>query len=528
MQSTLTIQDRLNRVHFFDHVVRLRDLPLSNTEVLALSCFIKAADLMTDIFLTQVSSDNERLAVKLRNRSDTEGQMLYQYFMVHGSPWDSFDHNEPFVPNVGPRPAIGPFYPSDLTEDEWKAWLEANPQDREVFESPYTVIKRNGGQLLADPYQNHYRRLEEAAALLEVGATYLSPGPLRNFIELRAAFFRGKTNHYASDSAWVDLRGEPFEITIGPHESYIDDPFLGLKTAFESYIGILNKDATALLQRFVRPAREFDALLATEYPFTSRPAGPMLVLDDIYRAGECRFGRQFVAQNLPNDRRIHDEKGSKQIFSRTMLAAKFTTVGIPIAQVILSPDDQKYCTVENRLASNVGHELAHGMGPTMVTHNGQQVRFGVILKDLHSTIEEAKADMLGVRFLEYCRSKGIVDSDVIKGAIATELIVTLMGLRKSFTEAHARGNLVQYNWLKAVDAWHYHEGDGIFVIDYDRALEGMVMLSNTFLQLQLAGNYEQAREFMEKWGEIPPELPEIVKRLEHIPLEVHPRYIIED
>ncbi len=136
--------------------------------------------------------------------------------------------------------------------------------------------------------------------------------------------------------------------------------------------------------------------------------------------------------------------------------------------------------------------------------------------------------MLGVRFLEYCREKDIITSDTIKGAIATELVATIMGLRKSFTEAHARGNLVQYNWLKNACAWRYNETADRYGIDYDIALYSMIELSDTFLRLQLAGSHEQAQAFMTIWGEIPPELPAIIKKLQDIPLEVHPHYIIED
>ncbi|MEK7649141.1 MAG: hypothetical protein AAB400_04505 [Patescibacteria group bacterium] len=528
MKTALSIHDRLSRVHFFDHVVDLSKTPLSNIEILALGCCIKAAERMTELYVSQTGKKSSDLFFKYMNEQrNPEGRAIFRYLQVHGSPWDSFDHDEPFVPGIGRRPAKGPFYPTGLTQDEWDAWLQAHPDDKEAFESPYTVIERGRDGLVAVPYHNHYSPLlTEAANFLEVGATYLQEGPLKTYLELRAQTFKGTASYFDSDSAWVDTRGEPFEITLGPCETYIDDQFLGLKSAFEAYIGIPNREATEMLQQFNQPAAEFDRLLAQEYPFEPRPAGPMIVLDDVYRGGEARFGRMFVAANLPNDRKIHNLKGSKKIFSRTMLSAKFGNVGVPIAQRILHPADQAYCTVENRLASNVGHELSHGMGPTGIMRDGELIRFGVILKDLHSMIEEAKADMLGIRFLHHCCTSGILGMDTVKGAIATELICTIMGLRKSFTEAHARGNLVQYNWLKNTGAWRYNESTGCYTINYDVALNGMIMLSDAFLRLQLGGSYDAAREFVETWGSIPPELVQIVKSLSDIPLEVHPRFDI--
>ena len=43
-------------------------------------------------------------------------------------------------------------------------------------------------------------------------------------------------------------------------------------------------------------------------------ATPMEVMDAPFRAGDLRHGYQAVADNLPNDPRIHQEKGTKKIF----------------------------------------------------------------------------------------------------------------------------------------------------------------------------------------------------------------------
>ena len=49
------------------------------------------------------------------------------------------------------------------------------------------------------------------------------------------------------------------------------------------------------------------------------------------RAGDLRYGYQAVADNLPNDPRIHEEKGSKKIFFKNFMDARVNNVILPIA-----------------------------------------------------------------------------------------------------------------------------------------------------------------------------------------------------
>ena len=58
----------------------------------------------------------------------------------------------------------------------------------------------------------------------------------------------------------------------------------------------------------------------------------MEVMDTPFRAGDLRHGYQAVADNLPNDPRIHDEKGTKKIFFKNFMDARVNYVMLPIAQ----------------------------------------------------------------------------------------------------------------------------------------------------------------------------------------------------
>jgi len=519
----LTIQERLAKIRFFKVTPNLS--ALNTYEWLALSFCVKAARVTTDIYLKQVAHGNLEIYKALQARSDKEGIDLLRYFNIHGSSWDEYDHNKPFVPGIGEKPKFGSFYPADLTKEEWEAWLNAHSKDRDAFESNYTVIKREGNKLVAIPYSEEYAdQLTDAACYLRKAASLLpEEKALSSFLKFRADAF-SSNSYFDSDMAWVDTDGNPFEVTIGPYETYFDE-LLGLKTSFEAFIAMPDKDATAALSKFTPFVPDFDSILAYEFNFPPKGAAiPLEVVADVIRGGEAAFGYMFVAYNLPNDRRVHDIKGSKKVFSRTMMEAKFNTIALPIAERILPASVAEKCVFGNRLLFVLGHEIAHGLGPSKIKVGDREMPFEVALKDLHSALEEAKADMLGARLLNYFRNRGLIDDETLLGILSTEIVKFFQGWKHGFGEAHARGNLIEYNWLKAVDALRYDSATNKYEIDPGRCIDAMSRLSTQFLNLQIAGDYDRAKAFMKHWGTIPAELPKIVEGLADIPTAVSPIY----
>ncbi len=523
----MDIKERLGKVRFFP--VKPDLSALSDKERRALRHCVRAAKIMTDIYLRQVAHGNFEMYRAISLRSDAEGKDLARYFGVQGSPWDQYVRNEPFVPGVGPRPKFGSFYPRDFTKEEWNAWLAAHPEDRERFESSYTAIDRRGNALIAFPYAKIYKvSLRKAANELWSAAKELPKGNLQSFLKLRAESFFNSNDYFSSDLSWVDTTGDPFEVTIGPYEVYFDE-LLGLKAAFTAFIGLPDKDATAALAKFIPVIPDFDRILSGEFNFKPKDAvTPLEVVADVYRGGEAAFGYRFIAYSLPNDRRVHEIKGSKKVFSSTMMRAKFEALNRPIAERILAPEDMEYFNFHARMLFVLAHELSHGLGPSMVRNGDRAVPFEVKLGDLHSCIEEAKADMLGVRLLGYFRERGIIDDATVAGCIISEVSGWMQSFRHGYVEAHAKGNLMQYNWLAEYGAMHYDAKSGVFRIDSNRSLEKMILLSAEYLNLQSAGDYDRAKTFIDRWTVVPPELHSIVERLQDIPLEVAPVYDVRD
>lgn len=517
----ISIDDRLSRVQILH--VRPDLSGLTPKERAALEECIKAANCMSYLYLKQVSPDNYDLYAKLQQNY---GSSPYRYFMIQGGPWDTFNNDVAFISGVGVRPKGANFYPTDLTIEEWDAHLKTHPEDKKEFTKPTTVIRRNNGTLTAIPYSEVYaEELAQARTHLLNAAALLDNGPLKRFLVARAEAF--VTNDYReSDLLWIKLDGTPFDVTIGPYEEY-HDQLLGLKATFEAFVSVPDPQSTENMKKFLPLVGAYDCVLTVDYGHSIGGSHtPLQVVRDVYRGGEAAFRRQFVAHNLPNDADIRKNHGYRQVFSATMMQAKFDGPGASIGRRILSPEDWDGINFSDRLLAVTGHELSHGIGPKFVICDGHETGEDHMdaLKELALPIEEAKADTLGMCLLSYYCENGVITREELHRAMISCIPVFFMGFRKGFLEAHACGDLIEYNWLVANNALQYDPRRGIFDIDVEHAITSFADLSDAFIRLQIAGDYAAAKAFVEQWTTVPPEIPEIIERLSDLPIEIMPHY----
>ena len=245
----------------------------------------------------------------------TQNPVLKSLLGNMGGRWDLTDDNHFFVGEV-PMPPGREVYPHNLRRAEVERYVARHPEDKAAIYDPYTVVKRQGDRLVGVPYHVEYRDLlEPMAKALREAAALSADAPFANFLRLRADAL-GTDDYYKSDLAWVDLKDPKFDVIFAPYESYPDE-LLGVKGFYGGAVLIRNDAESrklALYQRYVPEIQDALPLPAADRPSKRGHATPMEVMDTPYRGGELRHGYQAVADNLPNDPRVHAEKGSKKIF----------------------------------------------------------------------------------------------------------------------------------------------------------------------------------------------------------------------
>jgi len=492
----------------------------------ALKKIIEAARLLDPLFLRQVWSGNDELHKKLEADKSAVGRQRLHYFLINDGPWSRLDENEPFIAGV-PRvkPPHANFYPDDITKDEFNSWLAGLPDSEKEKATGYfyTIRRDAGGKLMSVPYNEEYREfLEPAAKLLREAAALTTNQTLKDFLSKRADAF-SSNDYYASDVAWMDLKG-PIDVTIGPYETYEDELF-GYKAAFEAYVTLTDAAESAKLQKFSQHLQELENNLPLDARYRNLKLGassPMRVVNEVFASGEGNNGVQTAAFNLPNDERVVKEKGSARIMLKNVQDAKFNKVLIPITRVVLTTAQQRAVAFDSFFTHILMHELMHGLGPHNITVDGQATTVRLQLKELYSSIEEAKADVTGLWALQYLIDKGVIGKQMQRTLYTTYLASMFRSVRFGLTESHARGVAMQFNYFTDEGAIKFDAKTGKFSAEDAKMKEAVRKLTHDLLTIEAEGSYDKAKAILDKYSLVRPEMKGALDRLIEVPVDIEP------
>jgi len=373
------------------------------------------------------------------------------------------------------------------------------------------------------PYSVQYRELlEPAAAKLREAAALTDNASLRDYLtKLADAFF--KDNYRDSDMAWMDLHG-PIEVVIGPYEVY-EDGLFNWKAAFESFVTVVDRPETEKLATYAQhlPDMEQNLPIPDEHKNPNRGTeSPIRVVQELFTAGEARQGVQTSAFNLPNDEVVREQKGSKKVLLKNVMDAKYRQSGAPIAMRVLDPSQRGLLNFDAYFNFVLFHELSHGLGPGLIKMpNGERTDTRLLLKESYSTIEECKADVVGVWNILYAMEHGLLSSFNDQQLFATYAGLHFRSLRFGIDEAHGRGTAIQWNWLREKGAI-MPSNDGTYRVDFVKMREGVRSLANELLMIEATGDYARGQRLLTTYGVTTPEITATNARLKDIPVDITP------
>ena len=489
----------------------------------ALGLIVEASRYMDEIFLRQVWNDNPKLRDDLETSTEAGAEAARIYFEVNFGPWDRLDGMEPFIGTLEHPEGAG-YYPTDITREELEAWLEVNPEARESVTSLTTLVIREGDGFGSVPYSEAFREwLEPAALKLREAAGVTGHESLRRFLESRAAAF-SSDDYYQSDVDWMDL-DSPVEVTIGPYETY-EDGLFGYKSAFESFVTVTLPEQSAALEGFKGELPWLERNLPIPEAHKNLDRGtqsPIRVSDLVFAAGDTKAGVQTLAFNLPNDERVREAKGSKKVLLRNVLRAKYDKVLVPIAERVMAAEDVSRVSFDAFFSQVLHHELSHGLGPGLISVDGRETEVRLQLRELYSTLEEAKADVMGIYNTLALAERGMIAPRVTETLEPSYLAGLFRAARFGVHEAHGQGTVAQFNFLIEKGAVIVGE-DGLFATVSEKFPEAIQDLLSAMLMLQATGDYDGTRAFLDRYGQASPELLTAVDKLGGVPTDVRPIY----
>ncbi len=513
---------------------------LSSGDRAAIVKLIEAAKIVDTLQLRQRWVHNEALWAALQKDNSPLGKARQDYFWLNKGPWSIIDGNRSFMPaeyagiNIPARKPDGAnFYPAGARKETLEAWMSSLPaKEREAAQWYFTVIRSGPeGKFRTVKYSEEYKpELQQLAKLLREAASHTDNASLKKFLNLRADAFLSN-DYLASDFAWMDL-DSPVDITIGPYETYNDELF-GYKAAFEAYVSVRDPKETQKLNFFGKHMQELEDNLPLDKQYKNPKVGamaPMVVVNQVYGAGDGNMGVQTAAYNLPNDERIIRERGSKRVMLKNIQEAKFESTLKPITKLVLRPEDQKDLDFDSFFTHILAHEITHGLGPHVTRRNGKESTPRQDLKETYSTIEEAKADVTGLWALAYMMEKGQLKDTLGQGELAerklynTFLASCFRTLHFGLTDSHARGMAIQVNYLLDKGAFVSH-GDGTFSVDFKKIKQAVIDLDREFLTIEATGDYTRAKSMMARYVVIRPDVQKALDKMKAVPNDIRPAFV---
>ena len=477
-----------------------------------IALLIEASQIMDDLFWKQAYGDDYE--AWLESIGDTDTRLFAEQ---NYGPWDRLDDNKPFIDGVGAKPLGANFYPADISKEEFEtAYLPGKA-------GLYSLVRRDAaGELDLVPYHVAFAdELRAAAELLREAADLAESNDFSNYLKLRANALISD-EFQMSDLFWMDVKDNEIDVVIGPIENY-EDRLYGYRTAYSSYVLLKDLEWSAQLAKFATFLPELQENLPVDDAYKQESPGSdsdLNAYDVIYYAGDSNAGSKTIAINLPNDEEVQLQKGTRRLQLKNAMQAKFEKILNPIADELIDESQRHHITFDAFFGNTMFHEVAHGLGIKNTINGKGTVRQA--LKDVASSMEEGKADILGLYMITELHKSGELGDVDLRDYYVTFMTSVFRSIRFGASSAHGKANMVRFNYFVENGAFVRDAETGRYRIDFEQMQESMAGLSRLLLTLQGDGDYEGALELTNSKGVIGEQLQADLDRLTaaNIPVDI--------
>jgi Peptidase family M49 len=489
---------------------------LSDNERRMIPLLIEAAREMDAVFWMQAYGNRDSLLASIAD------PRVRRFVEINYGPWDRLAGNEPFLAGFGPKPEGSGFYPAGATRAELEAAIAAGGARADSLRSLYTLVRRDAaGRLYAVPYHVAYAaHVSRAAERLRQAAVLAEDAGLKRYLELRAEALLDD-QYQPSDLAWLDMKTNTIDVVIGPIETY-EDALFGYKAAHEAYVLVKDQEWSRRLARYAALLPALQRGLPVPDAYKAETPGTdseLNAYDVVFYAGDSNAGSKTIAINLPNDEEVQLRKGTRRLQLKNAMRAKFDRILVPIAGLLIAPEQRRHITFDAFFSNTMFHEVAHGLGIKNTLNGRGTVREA--LKEQASALEEGKADVLGLYMETRLHQMGELEGDLMDSYV-TFLASIFRSVRFGASSAHGRANLARFNYFAERGAFTRDAATGTYRVDREKMEAAMNALSEQILRFQGDGDYEGVKAFMERYANVDPQLQADLDRLASagIPVDV--------
>ena len=435
---------------------------------------------------------------------------------------DALSHQINLAKGHQTKPGIG-VYPEDLTEEEFQNILikmlkENKTEEVRNITNQRSMVFRDGDYLKSIDYVDYFKEdFSKIADELDEAAKYSTDQNFTDYLKLQSAAFRTADPMLdaKADIKWAELQYTPLELTITRENyedtitsSYANNKELEQllhernitpvpKDCLGFRVGIINKEGTD----FILKIKDYLKNLAENMPYKDEYdqdvtngtiKQTMVDADLIILAGDVGAYRAGItlAENLPNDDKpsLKLGGGRRNVYHRQIRASNATAVKIKL-DLILDPEQHTYYDTEADHWFTIGHENCHSLGPN--TENSHLGKY-------RSIIEENKADMCGIAFVDLLKNLTYYTEEQRKKIIVTSVVDNFLKVKPDLSQAHRVRSVMQNYYLFKKGAYNITK-DGKIHVNLDNVIPAAYDMLKEIIRIQLDDQFEKGEQYIKDY-----------------------------
>ena len=405
-------------------------------------------------------------------------------------------------------------YYADLKKND----SQANP-DRPISYGLNTKVVKEKGKVKEIPYSmngEYAPAIKEIVGWLQKAVTVAENNAQKNHLNKLIEFYQtGDLKTWDDFNVlWVQDVNSHVDYVNGFIEVYTDP--MGMKATWESVVNYKDLESSKRTKLISENAQWFENNSPIDNMFKKKQVKGVEAKAIIvaHLGGEC-YPATPIGINLPNANWIRKEYGSKSVtMENIMYAYSQAAMKDGVLQEFYFSDveikrAEKYGYETDKLQVDLHECLGHGSG---------QMLAGVddgMLKNYHSTIEEARADLFSLYYIadpKMVELKLLPDNEAYKACYYKYILNGLMlqlnrvDAGKNITQAHMQNRALIANWCLAHDTGGTFEVDMrgqktfIRIKDYAKLRQLFATLLTEIQKIKSTGDYDAAKLLVENYA----------------------------
>ena len=447
------------------------------------------------------------------------------------------------------KPGIG-VYPEDLSKEEFHKIIIKMLKEKKIEEvknilNQRSIVVRDGEYLKAIDYIDYFKEdFSKIADLLEKASKVSTNKDFNEYLILQAKALRKADPMLdaEADKKWATLQDTPLELTL-TRENYEDELTLTFteneelknllkenninpvpKDCLGLRVGIINKQGTEdlisikkylpLLAKNMPYNNEYEQKISEDKEKESKQT--MVDVDLVMLAGDCGTYRAGItlAENLPNDDKLSLTigGGKRNVYHRQIRFISDPDKLQKLLDEILDKEQHKDYNNEADHWFTIGHENTHSLGPNRP--NDKLGKYSHI-------IEENKADMGGLAFLDLLTKEGYYTEEKKRQIIVTAVVDTFLKVKPTLQQAHRVRTVMQNYYLFKRGA--YDIKDGKIHVNVDKVVPAANEMLAEIVRVQIDDDFAKGEKYVMDYFVWTDEMQLIGEKLQKISKELNGR-----